>query len=362
MSEPIHIISLGAGVQSSTMALMAAKGEIGPMPVAAVFADTQAEPESVYLWLSWLCGVEVKYRIENGIRKAYMDTGAYTCGIFGSAFPVHLVTHGSLEKDTLVLHERKDGNGHWIHSGIPHYSQNADGSKGHGPRQCTHDYKIQPILKHVRQMVLPKMTTWRRAHKAACKEIAAWNNAVRAAKKAKAIPPMRPHEAWTELQSDPLVIQWIGISLDEAQRMKESRLSYIKNIWPLIDLKMSRVSCLEWMKKNEFPKPPRSACVFCPYHSDTEWMRLKTEEPKEFDRAVIFEKEYQRLKLKVQKVSAKGFYPYLHDSRTPLETIDFKARLEAAAAKAKEKSDRATAQGQFWDNPFVAECEGMCGV
>lgn len=28
----IHVISLGAGVQSSTMALMAAHGEIEPMP------------------------------------------------------------------------------------------------------------------------------------------------------------------------------------------------------------------------------------------------------------------------------------------------------------------------------------------
>lgn len=43
-----HIISLGAGVQSSTLALMAAAGEIAPMPVAAIFADTQDEPASVY--------------------------------------------------------------------------------------------------------------------------------------------------------------------------------------------------------------------------------------------------------------------------------------------------------------------------
>ena len=37
-----NFLSLGAGVQSSTLALMAAKGEIGPMPDAAIFADTQA--------------------------------------------------------------------------------------------------------------------------------------------------------------------------------------------------------------------------------------------------------------------------------------------------------------------------------
>ena len=47
-------VSLGAGVQSSAMALMAAAGEISPMPRAAIFADTQAEPDSVYRWLDWL--------------------------------------------------------------------------------------------------------------------------------------------------------------------------------------------------------------------------------------------------------------------------------------------------------------------
>jgi hypothetical protein len=40
----LHVISLGAGVQSTTMALMAAHGEITPMPDCAIFADTGAEP------------------------------------------------------------------------------------------------------------------------------------------------------------------------------------------------------------------------------------------------------------------------------------------------------------------------------
>ena len=46
MNQPLQILSLGAGVQSSTLALMAARGEITPMPDASVFADTQAEPPS----------------------------------------------------------------------------------------------------------------------------------------------------------------------------------------------------------------------------------------------------------------------------------------------------------------------------
>lgn len=50
----LTILSLGAGVQSSTLALMAAHGEITPMPDCAIFADTGSEPRKVYEWLDWL--------------------------------------------------------------------------------------------------------------------------------------------------------------------------------------------------------------------------------------------------------------------------------------------------------------------
>ena len=46
--EPlIRILSLGAGVQSSTMALMADQGAFGKKPDAAIFADTGWEPTPV---------------------------------------------------------------------------------------------------------------------------------------------------------------------------------------------------------------------------------------------------------------------------------------------------------------------------
>ena len=44
LGVPTRILSLGAGVQSSTLALMAATGETEHRPDAAIFADTQAEP------------------------------------------------------------------------------------------------------------------------------------------------------------------------------------------------------------------------------------------------------------------------------------------------------------------------------
>lgn len=55
----LHALSLGAGVQSTTMALLAAHGDIGPTPDCAIFADTGWEPKAVYDHLSWLMSPNV---------------------------------------------------------------------------------------------------------------------------------------------------------------------------------------------------------------------------------------------------------------------------------------------------------------
>ena len=72
------MLSLGAGVQSTTLALMAAHGEIGPMPDCAIFADTGWEPKAVYEHLAWLQSPNVL------------------------PFPVHIVSAGDLRADLLA--------------------------------------------------------------------------------------------------------------------------------------------------------------------------------------------------------------------------------------------------------------------
>lgn len=54
MTAALRVLSLGAGVQSTTLALVAAHGEITPMLDCAVFADTGEEPAGVYRHLAWL--------------------------------------------------------------------------------------------------------------------------------------------------------------------------------------------------------------------------------------------------------------------------------------------------------------------
>ena len=90
-----HVLSLGAGVQSSAMALMAAHGEITPMPDFAVFADTQAEPPHVYKWLEWLRGK--------------------------LPFPVHCVTKGNLTEESLKVKIRKADGGERVNNLIPFF-------------------------------------------------------------------------------------------------------------------------------------------------------------------------------------------------------------------------------------------------
>lgn len=274
MSEPIHIISLGAGVQSSTMALMAAKGEITPMPVAAIFADTQAEPKSVYVWLDWL---------EKQLP-----------------FPVYRVTAGNLEKRALTPGTRKNGKS-WLNANIPMWVDTGDGKGRPLTRGCTRDFKVTPILKALRGMV------------------------------------------GTRSPKEVRVVQWIGISTDEIFRAKESRERWIQNRWPLIEKEFKRHDCLLWMERNGFPKPPRSACVFCPYHNQSDWRRLRAEEPEEFIRAIEFEKKFHAID-HLRSGADKG-RAYLHSSCKPLSEVDFSTEEE---------------RGQL--NMFNNECTGMCGV
>ena len=270
-----HFLSLGAGVQSSTLALMYASGEIGPMPKAAIFADTEAEPQSVYDYLDW---------IESEVP-----------------FPVYRVGNGSLTEASLEQKTTKDGR-KYSKVNIPFWTRNVDGSLGKIPhRSCTYDFKIRPIHKKLKELVKVKRGT-----------------------------------------KQPVCVSIIGISLDEVRRMKPSRDAWNVHRWPLVEKRIRRQQCMEWMLGKGYPKPPRSACVYCPYHDAKSWRQLQVDEPKEFERAVQFEKDIQAAKENADNIKAQVF---LHRSCKPLDTIDFRSDVERG-------------QQTFWDD----ECEGMCGL
>jgi len=256
MSDPIHIISLGAGVQSSTMALMAAAGEIMPMPQLAVFADTGDEPSEVYDWLELL-----KRLLPFPVR-----VGHY-CRLSD-----HLFDSG--------------------HTEIPCFIKNEDGSVGLGRRQCTRDWKLRVISQQVRQ-----------------------------------------HFDCTRRRlPDGFFTQWIGISLDEVSRAKDSREGHTKHRFPLLEKRLTRFDCVRWLESRGH-RPPKSACVYCPYRGPKQWRDSKAKGGAEWD----------LIRTVSAKLAARGEFLTAHC--LPIDEVDFSTEEE---------------RGQI--NLFNNECEGMCGV
>lgn len=289
------------------MSMMADAEEFGPRPAGGIFADTEWEPETVYQWLAKLRG--------------------------WVSFPIWTVGKGNLGTDSFVLKVSQRTGKTYQRSTVPMWIATPEG-RGASIRKCTRDYKITPIIQKLRSVVgLPALAAWRKRFKAELKAVAAYEKALRDAKRLKLPRTARPPEvvaAWDAMQSAALVVSWIGISTDEATRMKPSRVPWIRNRWPLIEVGMSRADCISWMTSRGYPEPPRSACVFCPYHNDKEWLRLKRDEPHEFQRAVKFERDYQAVAEKDEVIRGT---PFLHDSCQPLDSIDFEARQKSPDAQ-----------------------------
>lgn len=121
----LRIISLGAGVQSTTMTLMAAHGELTPMPDCAIFADTGWEPAGVYSHLGWLSSANVL------------------------PFPVYVVSSGNIREDLLARSSSRAGR----FVTIPAFLLQSSGKRGMGRRQCTSHYKVEPIRRKIRELL-----------------------------------------------------------------------------------------------------------------------------------------------------------------------------------------------------------------
>ena len=277
MLKTLRVLSLGAGVQSSTLALMIHKGEI-PMVDCAIFADTQAEPPKVYEWLEF-------------IKKTV-------------SYPVHIVTWRNLEQDVLDASQGK-----YQAFTIPFYTKNKETEqKGMLMRQCTADYKIKPVTKKVRELL-----GYKKGERVDLKEVK--------------------------------VEMLLGISTDELRRMRMNRLRYIDNQYPLInDFGMSRQDCIMWIKDNGYPMPTKSACYFCPFHSQSTWKEIKENDPELFEKAVQMDRQIRdQEKYKIKNKFKDELY--LHRSCEPLD-------------KALEDDG----QLDMFDG-FDSICdEGMCGV
>lgn len=72
------------------------------------------------------------------------------------------------------------------------------------------------------------------------------------------------------------VNQYLGIAFEEKDRMKESGVPYVKNIFPLVENKLNRRDCTDiiCLADFDFPMPVRSGCFFCPFNSLSRWKEI----------------------------------------------------------------------------------------
>jgi len=273
-------ISWGAGTQSTALLVMSALGLNGvPKADVAIFADVGDEPKSVYETLRFY----QEWAPRHGI-------------------PVEVVSIGRLSDHIIERHSGQRTR----FAAIPAFTPR-DGDYKHPAmlrRQCTREYKIDPIERKVRQIL-------------------GYAKGQRVKKNVRAL---------------------IGITTDEVARMKPSRTRWVESCWPLIDADLSRDDCIDFMAaRPDLRQPGRSACVFCPFRNDYGWQTMKDDDPESFEEACRLDEAFRDM-------SHPGLQQpvYVHRSLKPLRDVSF-------------NDWKSPGQLDLFGD-MNQECEGMCGV
>ena len=309
--DVLNILSLGAGGQSTTVALMSAYGEL-PKFDACIFADTGWEPAEVYAHLAKL-----------------------TTELEAHDIPVLTVSAGNIYEDHInPQHEHlfiRNPRNHPENLGkqrsfIPFFIKTPTGGQavslgdevapdeptaattgewtpGRTRRTCTKTYKIEPVEKKIRELL-----------------------------------GLKPRQRWPLHHA---VNQSFGISWDETERMSDPAHACIEHLYPLVDQKMDRDGCHAWMERHGWTAP-RSACIGCPFHRDDEWRRLRDHAPDEWEQAVHFDEAF-RERQRAGLLPMVG-EPYVHDSRVPLREANIEEYRDGIYPL------------------FGEDCSGFCGT
>jgi len=196
-------------------------------------------------------------------------------------FDIVIVNGGDLIQNTIDYLDGKNKRG----ASLPFFLSQG----GMIRRQCTSEYKIAPIKRYYQK--------------------------IRKGKKIR---------------------QWIGISLDEIQRVRDSFAKYIENYYPLIENRVTISEIINWFAIQDIKLPGKSSCIVCPYHSNNYWKRFKKEFPDEFEKAYKFDEQIRNHpKLESQC--------YLHRSLRPLRDINFNYEPSLFPE-------------------LIEECDGLCGL
>lgn len=284
----IRILNLGAGVESTSLYLMAMRQDepehVPPFDYA-IFADTQEEPQAVYHHLEWLKSL--------------------------GGPPILTATAGKLG-DNLISGLDLTGN---RFVSIPVFLKvEGQDKEGRSTRQCTRDFKIDVIERSIRRQILNLLP-------------------------------------YKHIPKDVEIVQHIGFSRDEPARIIKAQARFqgkrgFAVRFPLWNMQWGKADCRSYLKEvAPGRKIVKSACVFCPYHSNAEWRYIRDEDPEGWARALEIDRALRvhgsRCNRDLESTA------YLHRSCVPLE----EAKID----------DPETKKDQYLFG-FAQECEGHCGL
>jgi hypothetical protein len=298
----LHVLNLGAGVQSTTLYLLSLQGRIQKFD-AAIFADTQDEPgaeerrrglpdppNSVYAHLDWL------------------DT-------VGGA-PILRRTRGCISADLMRVENSTGGR----FTTIPAFTAAYEGEKNYGQtrRQCTKEYKVEVIERTVRRELLGLAP-------------------------GRAIP-----------RTGVIVYQYIGISWDERSRAFDIQRRFCdkhgkeRPNWKVRFLLLemngankpgwTRTDCERYLELNCPHKVYPSSCIHCPYHDDDEWRTILAMGASG-ERLIQIDTALRIPGLMINRNLNEKLY--LHRSCRPITQVEWKHEKQLG---------------------FAMECEGGCGL
>jgi hypothetical protein len=183
-------------------------------------------------------------------------------------------------------------------SSLPLFVRGKDGTMGPMRRKCTSDFKSRLIDPYMRDYAAPRG----------------------------------------------FLSHWMGISMDEAHRMRTTLDDWRVFDYPLVEMRWTRERCIEYLREQVYvdgnpTAVVKSACYFCPFRRPEEWRRLRDEDPVEWQRALDFE----------AKVTA-----------APLPGMREIGYLNRRGVSIAEYADVGSTQNA--DVSWDAECAGVCGV
>ena len=225
--KELHILSLGAGVQSTTLYLMFMRGDLAPQINYAIFADTGEEPAPVYRHLEWLKSlngppilVRSIGKLGEGLKPGWRATGQR-------------------------------------YASIPaHDSDEPEPPKGLIRHQCSRQYKLEVIEQTIRNEIVG----------------------------------LNPHQLFPRYEVHVwqyLGISFDEAGRAARTRLRFAEMPWATPEFPLIERQMTYFMCQRWLQTFGVPhEVSRPACVFCPHRSNDEWRWLRDNDPAGFQRAV----------------------------------------------------------------------------